>query len=123
LIVIRVPNDFSPLQAIAQRQLGTDPWWIAVPDHINYFSFESLEHLLQAAGFAVVDRLGDFPMEMFLLFGDVYVGNPELGSQCHQRRRKFELARPSSFRRGLYRKCASCGIGRDQIVFARLPKS
>jgi 2-polyprenyl-3-methyl-5-hydroxy-6-metoxy-1,4-benzoquinol methylase len=122
-VVIRVPNDFSPLQEIAQKQLGTDPWWVAIPDHINYFNFESLERLLKAAGFDVVDQFGDFPMEMFLLFGDVYVGNPELGSQCHGRRRKFELALPSKLRRELYRKLASCGIGRDQLVFAQLPKA
>jgi SAM-dependent methyltransferase len=117
---ICVPNDFSPLQEIARKQLGTDPWWIAIPDHINYFNFASLEHLLTLAGFEVVDRFGDFPMEMFLLFGDVYVGNAEVGTQCHSRRRKFELALPSALRRELYRKLASCGIGRDQIIIARL---
>jgi len=122
-VVIRVPNDFSPLQEIAHQQLGTDPWWIGIPDHINYFNFESLERFLKAAGFDVVDRFGDFPMEMFLLFGDVYVGNPEVGSQCHFRRRKFELALPSALRRELYRKLASCGVGRNQLVFAQLPKS
>ncbi len=122
LVVIRVPNDFSPLQVIAQKQLETEPWWIALPDHINYFDFESLERFMEAAGFDVVDRLGDFPMEMFLLFGDVYVGNPEIGSQCHTRRRKFELALPSTFRRELYRKLASCSVGRNQTIFAQLPK-
>jgi SAM-dependent methyltransferase len=118
LVLIRVPNDFSPLQSIAHERLGTDPWWIAIPDHINYFNFESLQRFLEAAGFKVVDRLGDFPMEMFLLFGDVYIGNPEIGSQCHSRRQKFELALPAAFRREFYRKLAECGIGRDQLVFA-----
>ncbi len=37
--------------------------------------------------------------------------------------RKFELALPSAFRRELYRKLASCSVGRNQIVFAQLPKS
>jgi 2-polyprenyl-3-methyl-5-hydroxy-6-metoxy-1,4-benzoquinol methylase len=122
IVVIRVPNDFSPLQMIAQKELGLEPWWISMPDHINYFNFESLARFLEAAGFVVVDHLGDFPMEMFLLFGEVYVGNHELGSHCHSQRRKFERALPSTFRRELYRKLASCNVGRIQTIFAQLPK-
>ena len=42
LLYIRVPNDFNPLQLAAQQKLGADPWWIAVPDHVNYFDVDSL---------------------------------------------------------------------------------
>ena len=119
LIVIRVPNDFTPLQESAQRALGTDPWWIAFPDHINYFNFDSLRRFLSGNDFQVVDELGDFPMELFLLFGDNYVGQPEVGNACHQRRVKFELGVPGELRRKLYRSFAQNGIGRDCLVFAR----
>lgn len=111
MLVIRVPNDFSALQDCAYRKLGGEPWWVAVPDHINYFNFESLVRFVERLGFRVVDIFGDFPMEMFLLFGDVYVGNPEVGSQCHKKRVAFELSLSVKLRQDLYRCFARNGLG------------
>jgi trans-aconitate methyltransferase len=37
LLAIRAPNDYNELQLSAQKALGKDPWWIAIPDHVNYF--------------------------------------------------------------------------------------
>src|SRR4029078_844290 len=37
IIVERVPKDFSALQQAAHRWLGGRRWWIAIPDHVNYF--------------------------------------------------------------------------------------
>jgi len=119
LLVILVPNDFSILQECACSKLGLEPWWIAIPDHINYFNFESLVQFVEAEGFQVVDMFGDFPMEMFLLFGEVYVGNPEVGSMCHKKRISFELALPPELRRNLYRCFAKVGIGRSCLLFAK----
>ncbi len=103
ILVIQVPNDFSALQECAYHKLQTEPWWIAIPDHINYFNFESLVWFLEQLNFRVVDMLGDFPMEIFLLFGEVYIGNPEVGHQCHKKRVSFELSLPVELRRNLYR--------------------
>jgi hypothetical protein len=58
-------------------------------------------------------------MELFLLMGDVYVGNPEVGGQCHQRRVRFESALPADFRRRIYETLARVGVGRDILVFAK----
>ena len=33
-----VPNDFNALQEVAVPECGLRPWWIALPDHLNYFS-------------------------------------------------------------------------------------
>lgn len=118
LLVIRVPNDFSVLQKCAQAELGKDPWWIAAPDHVNYFSFDSLDRLLEGNGFYVMEKIGDFPMELFLLFGEDYVGRPEVGERCHHKRVAFELAIPAELRRGLYRCFAAKGVGRNCLVFA-----
>jgi SAM-dependent methyltransferase len=123
ILVIRVPNDFSTIQECAYLKLGGDRWWIAIPDHINYFNFESLVQFLQCLDFQVIDMLGDFPMEMFLLFGEVYVGNPEVGRQCHKKRVAFEMSLPAELRRNLYRCFARNGLGRDCLVFARLAPS
>jgi 2-polyprenyl-3-methyl-5-hydroxy-6-metoxy-1,4-benzoquinol methylase len=119
IIVIRVPNDFTTIQQVAQAKLVKEPWWVAVPDHINYFSIESLQRLLTSMGFETLCAITDFPMELFLLMGEDYVGNPDVGSLCHQKRKSFELSLPGEIRRQLYLNLAEQGIGRDCIVFAR----
>ena len=83
-MVIRVPNDFSELQSAAKRSRGKNKqWWVKLPDHINYFDFDSISKLLTNNRFHVVDELGDFPMEFFIMFGDDYIDNPEVGKWCH----------------------------------------
>lgn len=119
ILVIEVPNDFTPLQECAQKKLNKDPWWISIPDHIHYFNFHSLEKLLGKVGFKTVDRLSDFPMELFLLLGEDYVGSPEVGSLCHKKRVAFELSLPCKLRRDIYRCFAGNGIGRNCLVFAK----
>ncbi|MBI3953639.1 MAG: class I SAM-dependent methyltransferase [Chloroflexi bacterium] len=120
VLCVKVPNDFSELQLAAGKQLAREPWWIAVPDHINYFDFDSMHTLLERLGFRVVHSQSDFPMEFFLLAGDDYLGNPEVGSKCHQRRVSFEMALPGELRRRLYRALATVGAGRCCLVLGRL---
>lgn len=122
IVCIRVPNDFNALQIPAKKQLGKKEWWVAIPDHINYFSFDSLKSFLGKLGFEVVYAQSDFPMELFLLMGDDYVGNPRVGNICHQKRIQFELALPPDLRRSMYRELAKIGIGRDCLIFAQLKK-
>ncbi len=119
IICIEVPNDFNILQ-LQVHKLGKPQWWVAIPDHINYFDFHSLEKLLESLGFEIVLRATDFPMELFLLMGEVYIGNDEVGSKCHQKRMKFELSLPDELRRDIYISLAKLGIGRSCIVYARL---
>jgi len=119
ILCIRVPNDFSEIQAAAQEKLSADPWWIAVPDHINYFNFTSLRQLLDRLGFETVYAQGDFPMEMFLLMGENYIGNHQVGSSCHARRVQFDLGLQPELRRKIYSALASVGVGRDCPVFGK----
>ncbi len=120
VVLIRVPNDFSEIQEHALAHTGNKPWWIAVPDHIQYFTFQSLAAFLERNHFDVCYAQGDFPMELFLLLGDNYIGDPSQGSACHKRRVGFELALPGDFRRDLYRALATVGVGRNCFVVARL---
>jgi 2-polyprenyl-3-methyl-5-hydroxy-6-metoxy-1,4-benzoquinol methylase len=120
IICVRVPNDFSEIQSAAQKQLNKEAWWVAVPDHINYFNFQSLHSFLEKLGFEVVYSQGDFPMELFLLMGEDYVGNPEVGNQCHQKRIRFEAAISGELRRQIYRALAEVGVGRNCLVLGRL---
>jgi len=119
IVCIRVPNDFSEMQIYAGKKIGKKRWWVVTPDHINYFDFESLRGLLNSVGLDVVLNTTDFPMEMFLMMGDDYVGNQALGTECHKKRRNFEMAMPDELRRAMYKMLASIGIGRSCIVYAK----
>jgi 2-polyprenyl-3-methyl-5-hydroxy-6-metoxy-1,4-benzoquinol methylase len=119
IICIRVPNDFSEIQMATQKKLDIKPWWVAIPDHVNYFNFKSLKEFLKKCGFDVVYLFSDFPMEFFLLMDENYVKNAKKGRECHQKRVAFELSMPSDLRRRLYKSFAELGIGRNSLVFAR----
>lgn len=125
LLVVGVPNDYNSFQRAVRLVDGIRPWWLAPPHHLNYFSFESLERLLQHCGLHLVARYTSFPIDLFLTMGDNYVDNPELGRSCHLRRVRFEqtmeTANEADARRSLYRAIASAGLGRDAIVIARRP--
>jgi SAM-dependent methyltransferase len=118
LVVVRVPNDFSEIQDQARKALDSSPWWVAIPDHVNYFSPEGLEKTLEASGFSPVARLVDFPMELFLLMGDNYIGNTEQGKSCHRRRRRLELSMGSELRRKFLGAMAAVGMGRNITIIA-----
>lgn len=119
MICIEVPNDFNPLQ-LQIHNIGKPQWWITIPDHINYFNFSSLKELLENLGFEIVLQTTDYPMELFLLMGDDYVENDEIGSKCHKKRMKFELSIPDELRRNLFTSLAELGIGRNCIVYVKL---
>ncbi len=117
--VIRSGNEFNPLQQAACQSLGKREWWVSTPDQINYFSFASMEKMLDAVGFEVIEKRSDFPMEMFLLMGEDYVDSPEVGGDCHQRRVQFEMALRPEVRRQIYRSFANVGIGRCVYFVAK----
>lgn len=117
IIVIKVPNDFSLMQKIIVESVHTKEYWIAIPDHINYFNSDSLNAFLTGHGFKVVYKLADFPMEFFLLTGDNYINCPSLGGECHKKRVAFELGLSSESRRKIYERFANAGIGRTLTFF------
>ena len=125
LLCINVPNDFSPLQIAGQKAAGAGPWWIAPPHHLNYFDFDSAARLLERLGFAVAERTTSFPMELFLMMGEDYIGKDDIGRACHNRRKRFDLAFEaaglSEARRAFYRALASAGMGREAVLIAVKP--
>ena len=120
-LVVRVPNDFNPLQEAAHRALGGRRWWVAVPDHVNYFDHASIGALLERLELEVVERSADFPMELFLLMGEDYRDEALVGRTVHERRRRAELAMEPATRRALGRAWAAAGVGRNAFVVARKP--
>jgi SAM-dependent methyltransferase len=123
LVCIVVPNDYNPLQRVLREQDGYAPWWVAPPHHLNYFTPASLQSLLERSGLEVLVAEATFPIELFLLFGDNYVGNDALGRQCHGKRKRLEVmlqrAGQTDLRRRLYRALAKEGVGREIMIVAR----
>lgn len=124
LVALMVPNDYSPFQRALREACGFDPWWVAPPHHVNYFDVESIQRLL-AERFEVVSAETSFPIDLFLLMGDNYVGDDDLGRACHAKRKRFEtnLARAglTPLKIEIYRALAKLGVGRDVFVVARKP--
>jgi 2-polyprenyl-3-methyl-5-hydroxy-6-metoxy-1,4-benzoquinol methylase len=122
LLIIDVPNEFNDFQAIADKEYGLNQWWVCPPNHINYFSATSVKKLLADCGYSVFHSEASFPLEMFLLMADVYVGNGELGKACHNKRVKFEyLMRKHGKKEKLvkfYQALAELDLGRQVIVYA-----
>jgi 2-polyprenyl-3-methyl-5-hydroxy-6-metoxy-1,4-benzoquinol methylase len=122
LVALMVPNDYSPIQAALRDACGVSPWWVAPPHHINYFDVASIQRLLKAR-FEIVSVETSFPIDLFLLMGDNYIGNDVLGRACHAKRKTMELnlarAGMSALKQAIYRNLAQLGIGRDVFVVAR----
>jgi hypothetical protein len=122
LLILRVPNDYTEIQKVAEQLSTRKQWWVANPDHINYFSAKSIRTVFNELGFEVVDLFADFPMEIFILLGMNYVDEPSLGPELHKMRCSFELNVPKQFRRSMYRKLTELDIGRNLFVVGRLIK-
>lgn len=126
LVCVVVPNDFNPFQLALRDACGYAPWWVAPPHHINFFDFDSLARLLGACGFEVLRRDTTFPIDMFLLMGEDYVGDDAMGRRCHERRKRFEmnLARAGlgDLKQRLYRSFAEHGLGREVVLIGRRPE-
>ena len=123
MLVIDVPNEFNVFQVTGQQLHGLDQWWVYPPAHLNYFSKTTLSKLLEGSGFTVRLAEAAFPLEMFLLFGRQYVGDPTVGKACHKERVAFELNMRKYGKtkelRQFYRCLAEINIGRQVVVYAR----
>jgi 2-polyprenyl-3-methyl-5-hydroxy-6-metoxy-1,4-benzoquinol methylase len=122
LLVIEVPNEFNDFQLAGQQLHSLPAWWVAPPAHLNYFSASSLSAALRGSGYAVRHTEASFPLEMFLLMGDRYVGDSTLGRACHEKRIAFEMnlratGRAQTLHR-FYQALAALDLGRQVIAYA-----
>ena len=124
ILALDVPNEFNDFQTVGRDVHGLDDWWVAPPNHLNYFSKDSLVNFLEAHGFSVEISESSFPLEMFLLFGDNYVKDGNLGGECHKKRVLFEenLRKhgKTSILKKFYRALADLNLGRQVTVFCKL---
>jgi len=121
-LVIEVPNDFSSSQNILFKE-GKIPkeFWIALPDHLNYFSKESLDSIAYEAGWKNYFSIADFPIDFFLFNSDSnYIVNKSKGKNCHNARVEIDnLFHSISIENTiqLYKTLAIMGLGRQIISF------
>jgi len=122
-LIIDVPNEFNAFQKAGQKTHSLEQWWVCPPAHLNYFTADSLEALLVEKGFSIVDKIASFPLEMFLLFGDKYVGDEDLGHQCHKKRMVFEHNLINWGEKeamlNFYRSLAEQNLGRQTLIIAK----
>lgn len=122
LLVIDVPNDFNDFQIVANNEYDLEEWWVLPPNHINYFSHKSLQKLLKGCGYKIVNCTASFPLDLFLLFGDQYVGNRLLGRECHNKRVNFEKLMHKHGKaeklKAFYKALADLNLGRSVSVYA-----
>jgi SAM-dependent methyltransferase len=123
LLSIVVPNDFNPIQKTLHEHMGFKPWWVAPQHHLNYFNASSLAGLLERVGFKVLHQTTTFPIDLFLLMGDNYIGNNEVGRAAQQRRKNLELnmakAGMTELRLKWYKAMADLGLGRELVFYAK----
>lgn len=124
ILIIDVPNEFNDFQTSGRDVHGLNDWWVAPPNHLNYFSNTSLKNLLNYLGFEVKISEASFPLELFLLFGENYVKDGKLGSMCHKKRVNFETnLRKHGKKYALkkfYRSLADLNLGRQVTIYSRL---
>jgi 2-polyprenyl-3-methyl-5-hydroxy-6-metoxy-1,4-benzoquinol methylase len=125
-LIIDVPNEFNSFQEAGQKTHDLPQWWVCPPGHLNYFTADSLTSLLTNKGFTIIDKVASFPLEMFLLFGDKYVGDSEVGRQCHKKRMAFEKNLVEFGQKeamlNFYRSLAQQNLGRQTLIIAKKVK-
>lgn len=122
VLVVRVPNEFNKLQIIVNEEYNLNKWWVAAPQHINYFTVEHLQNLIESCGFEVIIKESTFPLEMFIMFGEQYVGDSKVGKFIHNKRVLFEQTLKkydNDYKRRMYQMFAEIGLGREITIYAR----
>lgn len=122
VFVIKVPNDFSLLQTyLLENNLIEKQYWVAYPDHLAYFTKDSLTAAAHTAGWEVKDILADFPIDFFLLnVHSNYYNDRTKGKEAHTVRTNFTNylhQHSAEKKRDFFRSMASIGLGRQLIAF------
>ena len=127
MIIIEVPNDFSKLQetAISANIIDRD-FWVSPPDHLTYYSKDSLNAFMEDMGFSTYKVTCDFPIDLNLFNPATnYVMDKGNGRNVHLSRIAIEnLFDEISVEKTnrLYEALADMGLGRNITGFYTLNK-
>ena len=88
IMLVTVPNDFSTIQLIAEtKKLINRRFWLAPPDHLQYFNTDSLAKTVEACQWRELATVSDFPIDWFLYHrGSNYIANQKNGKPAHNAR-------------------------------------
>ncbi len=79
------------------------------PEHLTYFSFNSLRKFMNSQGFNEICNLGDFPIELFLLNSKTDYYKSDFGSVAHEIRCKISEIMMSLDSQKLFKLSESLG--------------
>lgn len=124
IAVVTVPNDFSVTQLTAlQKTHIQQPFWVALPDHLNYYDYDSLKTTVTSTGWDPLEIIADFPVDWFLFNpASNYVTNPAVGKSAHIARVQIEnyiQLQPAEDVIAFWSAMAKVGVGRDLTIFLR----
>ena len=128
-ILITVPNDFSPLQSLLKEsKLIQKDYWVAPPDHLNYFSHLSLIRIAQVCGLVPQQVYADFPIEWFLFNENSnYQLDPTLGKSAHRARVALDsfITSDTNFEmvKNFWAALANIGQGRNISLLATMEEN
>ncbi|MDQ7045236.1 MAG: class I SAM-dependent methyltransferase [Sulfurimonas sp.] len=124
LLRISVPNDYSDFQKLLLEQGKTSNTWFCPPEHLHYFTFNSLIKLLESLDYEIVISMGEFPIEVFLSNeSSNYAKNQQNGKAAHQSRIEidnFILGQGLEKYINYYKASADIGLSRQVVIFAKI---
>ncbi len=124
ILRISVPNDYSKFQEFLLNKNYTSNTWLCPPDHLHYFTFDSLGKLLESLNYEIIISMGEFPIEVFLSNeSSSYVKNKDNGKYAHKSRVEVDNF---LFNQGLekyinyYKACAEIGFSRQVVIYVKV---
>lgn len=122
LLVVTVPNDGSVYhERLLEMNAIPERFWITPPDHLSYFTKDSLQHTAEATGWRVGDIQGDFPIDLFLSHpGSNYVLDRKQGADAHSARLALEIIIGEAGAQNanlFYSALAGVGLGRNLTAY------
>lgn len=127
ILIITVPNDFSTLQQhLIDNNFISSKYWICPPEHLTYFSFDSLIKLTSFHNYNCIFYMSDYPIEFDLLIDNTNYINAKqknditIGKQSHLKRIRTELLLNSisiDKTNQYYKSLCDLGLGRQITLF------
>lgn len=124
LLRISVPNDYSDFQMFLMDKGYTSETWLCPPDHLHYFTFNSLSNLLLSLEYDIVLSMGEFPIELFLSNeSSNYTKDRSVGKYAHKSRIEVDNF---LFEQGIekyinyYKASADIGMSRQVVIYAKV---
>lgn len=124
LLLITVPNDGNQYhEYLYQNEKIPERWWVAIPDHISYFTADSLKHSVEKCGWDCLAIHGDFPIDWFLANEEAnFLTNKSRGSAAHEARLSLEylIGKAGLDKANRFYEClADVGLGRNITAYVR----